>query len=165
MTILGIANLCAKYCTWRSECAPDFFDLDKFSRYYRFEGVDIVRLCDEIVDVITAAQENGALERVITSLGKGRPTVSAAVAIDMLRNKMANALAQMISAKMVLYVSNADWKGIVQRHRHIWANSQLRSVMRPIYPFALPIVQATRKARINHYIRRYRAALRSWAQF
>jgi hypothetical protein len=124
--------------------APDFTDLTKFPRYYGFEGVDIVRLCDEIVTAINNAQDNGQLEAAIASLGRGRPTVSSIVAINTLRTKLDDALAQMASTDNLIYVTNDDWKSIVRRHRHVWANPQLRSVMRHIYPVALPIVQAAR---------------------
>jgi hypothetical protein len=124
--------------------APDFSDLTKFTRYYKFECVDIALVCDEIVAAIDTAQENGKLNAAIASLSKRKPTVPATVAIKMLRAKIDGALAEMVSTDKIIHVTSNDWKNIVQKYRHLWANPQLRCAMRYIYPFALPIVQAAR---------------------
>jgi hypothetical protein len=131
---------------FRSEIgvAPDFTEIAKYPSYYQFECIDIARMRDEIVSVINNAQRNGQLDAAIAALGRKPPTVSASVAVDRLCAKMNDALALMASTEKSVYISVDDWQGIVQRHRNIWANPQLRSAMRHIIPFALPVVQAMR---------------------
>lgn len=128
---------------------PDFSDLTKFARYYRFEGLDIVQICDEVVAVLDAAEESGALDRAVSALSVQKPIISPNDAYKMLRVKLAAALAQMQSATTTGFVSKADWDKTVLRHRSIWANKYLREAMRQIYPIAFPFVQATRRARGN----------------
>jgi hypothetical protein len=124
--------------------APDFFDLTKFSRYYRFESVDAVRVCGEIVDFISTVQENGKLDAALTASSKGKPIMSSAVAVKILRAKMDRSLAEMASTNEIIHVTNRDWEDLVKNHRHIWANPQLRCAMRYMYPFALPLVETAR---------------------
>ena len=123
---------------------PDFTDIAKFSRHYRFEGVDIARICNEIIVSVRAAQKNSQLDAVIRSLGRGPATFSATTAINVLAEKIRVAITDMSSADTYAYVSRDDWKNIVQKNRHLWAHRQLRTAMRHLYPFALPVVQAAR---------------------
>jgi hypothetical protein len=124
--------------------SPDFSDLTKFSRYYCFEDLDIVRICDEVIGVISTAQENGRLEQAIATLSENKPIMSSAVAVKTLRAKIDNALPEIASTDKLIRVTSNDWKNMVRRRRHVWANPQLRCAMRYLYPFALPMVQAAR---------------------
>ena len=74
--------------------APDFSDLTKFSRYYHIrECRRWFAVCGEIVDLISTAQENGKLDAAITASSKGKPIMSSAVAMKILRAKMDRSLA------------------------------------------------------------------------
>jgi len=124
--------------------APDFSDLTKFSRYYRFEGLDMARIGGEIVGLISAAQKNGRLEAALSSLCRTSPTISPDAAVKMLHTKLNAALTEMASTDEALSVSADDWQGMVQRHRPLWANPRLRGAMHRIYPVVFPFVQAAR---------------------
>jgi hypothetical protein len=128
--------------------APDFSDLTKFSRYYRFEDIDMKRICDEVVAAISAAQENGHMEAaLLATFGGVSRTVSSSAAIKMLRAKLEDALADFVSSDKVIDVTSEDWRNIVKKRRYIWANPHLRNLMRRIFPLVLPFVQATRSVR------------------
>jgi hypothetical protein len=127
---------------------PGLSDLTKYSRYYRFECIDASRVCGEVADLISIAQENGKLDAAIAILSKSKPIMSSAVAVKMLRAKLDGALAEMASTDKLIYVSEADWKKLATQHRHLWANPTLRRAVRHIYPLALPLVKAGRMAGI-----------------
>jgi hypothetical protein len=125
--------------------APDFSDLTKFPRHYRFESVDTARVCAEIIDFISAAEENGTIGAAIAASSKSKPIVPTAAAAKMLHAKMDAALAEMHSTDNLTCVTKREWEDLVKKHRHIWANPRLRSAMRFVYPVALPLVQAARQ--------------------
>lgn len=126
------------------ETNADFSNLTKFSRYYRFEDFDICSVTTEVVAVIKKTQENGELDAAVASLAKGRPTLSSGEAVRLLCAKIDAALAGWVSTDKPTRVTRADWSELVRKHRHIWANPRLRTLMQKMYPLALPMVQAAR---------------------
>jgi hypothetical protein len=124
---------------------PDFSDLTKFTRYYTFEHVDIHRICNEIVAIISDAHEDGTLDIAIASLSKGTPIVSTAAAIETLHAKIESTMATMASLDGLTKITSDQWKGLVRKHRHFWADPRLRRAMCYVYPYALPLVRAGRK--------------------
>jgi hypothetical protein len=128
--------------------APDFSDMTKFSRYYRFEDLDMVRICDEVVAMISAVERNGSLETsLLAAFGGQRPTVSPSLAIKMLRTKLDAALTEFAASDKVVDITSDDWKSIVKKRRYIWANPHLRDLMRLMFPVVFPLVRATRIVR------------------
>jgi hypothetical protein len=128
--------------------APDLSDMTKFSRYYRFDDLDMVRIRDEVVAMISAAHENGRLEASLrAAFGGESSTMSPTLAIEILRAKLDAALAEFSSSDKIIDVTSDDWRNIVEQRRYIWANPCLRDLMRRIFPVVFPLVQATRVVR------------------
>jgi hypothetical protein len=127
--------------------APDLSDITKFSRYYRFDGVDMNRICGEVMDFVSAAQRNGSLQAALATLSRTRQMVSTSAAIELLGEKLEAAVSASASTAQAHRISVADWEAIVQRNRRFWTDPWLLRLMQPIFPFVFPVVQATRRIR------------------
>jgi hypothetical protein len=127
--------------------APDLSDITKYSRYYRFDGVDTKRVCGEVTDFVFAAQKNGSLQAALDTLSRTSQRVSTSAAIELLSEKLEAALSASASTERAHCVSATDWEAIVQRNRRFWTDPRLLRLMQSIFPFVFPVVQATRRIR------------------
>lgn len=129
---------------------PDFNDLSKFSRYYEFEAFDTETVCDQVASTISGALREGRLDGAVRTLGTQPPTVSPAIGVDLLLEKIRKSLASMQASTDLRYVSIKEWEATAKKHRTLWFNPGLRSVGRRVYPLAAPIMRAARRAAIWH---------------
>jgi hypothetical protein len=138
--------------TLASTCgaAPDLSDLNKFTRYYQFEGVDVAAVCDEVVSALISALHEGRVDEAIATLGTTAPTVPAADAIELLFTKIRGSLASMQASTDRRLVTVSEWTALTERHRKIWFNPNLRVLAQRIFPLAAPVVGAARRAGIWH---------------
>jgi hypothetical protein len=124
----------------------DFKDLEKFDRYYQFESFDPTAVCNQVILTIRNALTDGVLDRALQSLGRQSPVTPTAIAVESLLSKLTESLAAMSTSSVRNYVSTAEWKRIVTKNRKIWFNPSMRRFSQHIYPFAVPIVHAGRRA-------------------
>ena len=127
--------------------APELSDITKFSRYYRFDGVDMNRICGEVTDFVFAAQSDGSLQAALDTLSRASQRVPTSAAIELLGEKLEAALSESASSACAHRVSAVDWEAIVQRNRRFWNDPRLLRLMQSIFPFVFPVVQATRRIR------------------
>jgi hypothetical protein len=126
--------------------AVDFKDLKKFDRYYQFESFDPVTVCNEVISTVENALSDGTLDRALRTLAKQPLVTPTATAVDSLLTKLTDSLASMAASPDRRFITAAEWKAIVTKHRKIWFNPGMRRLGKRIYPFAAPIVHAGRRA-------------------
>lgn len=125
---------------------PDFSDLTRFSRYYRFESLDMAQVCAEVISVVETATHDGRIERAVATLSKQRPTVTAGAAVELLVAKIKDSLANMQASKDLRDVSAKEWNAIVRQNRSIWFNPAMRGAAQMAYPLGAPFVRIARQA-------------------
>lgn len=125
---------------------PDFSDLERFSRYTQFDGLDMAKVCGQVVDAVSAALADGRLERAIATLGRQAPTVPVKQGVDLLLNKIALSQASLAASTDSRHVGVAEWRGIVKKNRTLWFNPVARGVAKRVYPLGAPLVRAARRA-------------------
>jgi len=136
--------------TFRDEVgAPlDLGDFAKFSRYYRFETLDIPLVFGQVISTIKSALHDGRIERAIGALGQQKPTIAVADGVNILLNKMKTSLASFESSSDGNHVRVEDWDAVVRKNRMIWFNPALRNIAQRLYPVGAPVVRAARQAGI-----------------
>jgi hypothetical protein len=124
----------------------DFKDLKKFDRYYRFESFDPATVCTEVALTIKNALADGTLDRALRVLARQPLVTPTTAAVEGLLTKMTASLASMATSPDRRFITAAEWKTIVTKHRKIWFDPRMRRLGKRIYPFAAPIVHAGRRA-------------------
>jgi hypothetical protein len=126
--------------------APDFTDLQKFSRYYAFEALDMAAVCEQVAATMRSALRDGRLEQTIRTLAAAEPTISAEQATEMLLDKIERSVAAMRSNHVEpVYVDAGAWAAIARKRRPLWSDPRVRLIAQRIYPLAAPIVRAARR--------------------
>jgi hypothetical protein len=128
------------------EVPVDFKDLKRFDRYYEFESFSTATVCNQVVSTIKNSLADGTLERALRTLGRQPPVTPTASAVDCLLTTMNDSFASMAASPNRQYITTAEWKAIVTKHRKIWFNPGVRRLTKRIYPLAAPIVHAARRA-------------------
>jgi hypothetical protein len=124
----------------------DLKDLKKFDRYYRFESFDAEAVCNQVDATIRTALADGALDRALHTLGRQFLVTPTASAVEILLLKMSESFASMRMSPDCRYVAAEEWQAIALEHRKLWFNPQMRYLGQHLYPFAVPLVHAARRA-------------------
>jgi hypothetical protein len=127
---------------------PDLADLEKFSRYYAFEGLDMAAVCAQVATAMRYAMRDGQIERAQRALTAVEPTISAGQATEMLLDKLERSVAAMrASSTPPVHVDARAWSAIARKQRPLWSDPRVRAVAQRVYPLAAPIARAARRIR------------------
>jgi hypothetical protein len=124
---------------------PDFSDIQKFDRYYEFESFDTAAVCDEVASAVKNALKDGSLDAALRSLGTQPLVTSAAAAVEILLDKIAESMAAMANAER-RHVTAAEWKSTAEKNQKMWFNPSIRWIAEHTYPIAAPAVRVARWA-------------------
>jgi hypothetical protein len=123
----------------------DLNDVEKYSRYYRFETFDVAAVCGEVEAAIRASLGDGRLEAALRTLGREAPVVPTASAAELLLRKINESLATMARSADGPVIGAEQWRALAEKNRKIWFNPTVQRVARHVYPVAAPVVQVARR--------------------
>jgi hypothetical protein len=123
----------------------DLSDVEKYSRYYRFETFDVADVCGEVDAAIRESLADGRLDAALRTLGQAAPVSPAARAAELLLGKISESLAAMARNTDGPVIGVEEWKALAEKNRKIWFNPAVQRVARHVYPVAAPVVHAARR--------------------
>ena len=125
---------------------PDFSDVQKFSRFYSYEGFDVAQTCRSLMLDYEAALADGKLEAAIGALASRPPLRPVVDAAHLIVEKLDRSLREFAAASDRRHVSNEAWAKLVRSSRLRWESRHFRHFARRLDGFAVPLASAARRA-------------------
>lgn len=126
--------------------APDFAGIERYSRYYDFEGFDSASAARDVATAIRRAWHDGRLAAAIGVLSSQPPQNTIDDAASQVFDKLHAAIAGMAAGER-RRVSNEDWRHIVETGRLRWENRTVRTLLRSVDRISRPLRDAMRPKR------------------
>jgi hypothetical protein len=124
--------------------SADFSDIRKFDRYYEFDSLDVIAVCDQVMSVVRGALADGRLEAALRMLAQQPPVLPAASAVELLLGKIHDSMSDMAASRNRTSMSNDEWKDLAGKSQRIWFRPVYRQLGRMIHPLAFPLIRAAR---------------------